>query len=818
MVSDFKTKLINLSLTVATACFLASCGGGGGGAAINYNSGPSSSGGTFLDSGTSVTYNSTTASNHQAYDQYENIARANSGQNNYDLINLHKAYGYGYSGDGQLIAILDSNFDTNHHTYTGKTVTTHHTLTADTTSDYHGNTVASIAAGYLDTSYSGTVATHGVAYDADLHLADYLKKGTVSGHGTATYYPQAWAFALADARADGAVVQNNSWGVNEQYNSSTSYSTSSLATMWTNSGLSSSAGSVTSYIDGLNNFQSDSGVIVYALSNTDSYTDADVQAALPEMFSQLQEAWITAVNVDITGSSGSESYSRKSAPCGATAKYCIGADGWNINGAAYYSGSSYYVTGGTSGTSFVAPQISGAVAIMAEAFPSQTPAQWTDRLLASADNSFFTASGNVEFANGITHAYNTEFGHGILDIEAALKPITTSKMAESILIGANVETASVHRLSETSINTNSIFGDSVTKSFESKKGYFYDALYGAFEYDFSKHIQSKGDTNQNILDNHFDEKNLQNIQNINEDKNTKINFSFVTNTNNQLLLDQGINYSVSKEDKNLSASYNYPFDVALGFTSLHDVKKINPNEYTLIPYIDSEGIHYSTSSKFFDNGDTSLSLGYLQTDKSNLIEKNALALSFINKELDTALLIGQSNEKNGFLNNSFEGALSVDDNNPTNFIAFKKNKKINTGELMFVSSFGTTDVNNNNNSLIRNIDDIYTSSFAINYSKPNILFKNSTLNFSISQPQRVESGSMTYDIPGLNDKDGTLNYTTYTSDLDPSGRQVDLSIKYSVSDKIGINYIIENKLINNHGHVSRDSIDYQLAASMMYQF
>ena len=77
------------------------------------------------------------------------------------------------------------------------------------------------------------------------------------------------------------------------------------------------------------------------------------------------------------------------------------------------------------------------------------------------------------------------------------------------------------------------------------------------------------------------------------------------------------------------------------------------------------------------------------------------------------------------LNNSFEGALSVEDNNPTNFIAFKKNKKINAGELMFVSSFGTTDVNNNNNSLIRNIDDIYTSSFAINYSKPNILFKNS---------------------------------------------------------------------------------------------
>ena len=70
-----------------------------------------------------------------------------------------------------------------------------------------------------------------------------------------------------------------------------------------------------------------------------------------------------------------------------------------------------------------------------------------------------------------------------------------------------------------------------------------------------------------------------------------------------------------------------------------------------------------------------MSLGYLQTDKSSLIEKNALALSFINKKLDTSFLIGHSNEKNGFLNNSFEGALSVEKNNPTNFIAFKKNKK-----------------------------------------------------------------------------------------------------------------------------------------------
>ena len=806
-------KFFSSILFAFISLFLFNCGGGGGGSgtSINYNSGPSSSGGTFLDSGTSVTYNSTTASNHQAYDAYENVkgTSQSSHQNPFDQINAYKAYGYGYSGDGQEIAILDSNFDTNHYAYTGKTVTTYGTLTADTTDDYHGNTVSGVAAGYLDTSYSGSVAAHGVAYDADLHLSDYAQK---SG---ATDYASAWSNATNNA--SGAVAQNNSWGVDEQYNSSTSYSTSTLATMWTNAGLTSSASSVQDYLNALNSFQNN-GVIVYALSNTDTYTDADVQAALPEIDSNLAEAWITAVNVDITGSAGNESYSIKSAPCGSTAKYCLGADGWKINAPAYYTDSSYFSTAGTEGTSFVAPQISGAIAILAEAFSSGTPEQWTDRLLASADNSFYTATGNVEFANGITHGYNSTYGHGIMDIYAALRPITSSRMQESILIGENTQTASVHNLSKTSIKSNSIFGDSISRSFENKKGYFYDALYGAFEYDFSKHLQHNHEMTENILDNHFNEQNLQSVETVRGDHNIKTNFSFTTNAESQFLLDQGINYSISGNNKNLSSSYNYPLDVSLGFISSNDIKKINQNKNFSIPYIDSEGAHYSASSKIFDNGDTFLSLGYLQTDKSSLIDKNVLALSFTNKELDTALLIGQSNEKNGFLDNSFEGALSVENNNPTNFIAFKKNKKTNIGELMFVSSFGTTDVKNSNNSLIRNIDDIYTSSFAFNYFKPNIFFNNSKLNFSISQPQRVESGSMTYDVSGLNDKDGNLNYTTYTSDLDPSGRQMNLSIMYSISDKIGTNYIIESKLINDHGHVSRDDLDYQLAASMLYEF
>ena len=706
--------------------------------------------------------------------------------------------------------ILDNRFDTNHYVYQNKTVSSYGTLDADTTGSYHGNSVSGVAAGYLDKSYSGSVVMHGVAYDANLHLSDYTNKGSED------YYPQHWANALDDASS--AVVQNNSWGfTNTVYVPSTSYSSTMIATEASNNGFTANATSIDSYITSLNNFQ-DHGVIVFAVSNTSSLADVDLAVALPDIYSQLDESWINVINVDITGSSGSETYTRKSAPCGSTAAYCLGADGWKIGTAAYYTDDSYFVTAGSSGSSFSAPQVSGAVAIMAEAFPSQTPAQWTDRLLASADNSFFTASNTVSFANGITHGYNSEFGHGILDIYAALLPITSSKMAESILIGDNIESADIYSLSKTSINTSGIFGDAILKSFQNKNAYFYDALYGAFEYDFSGHLLSNVETNEGLLHNHFNKKKSQSIKNFNDNQDIKTNFSFVTNSNNQLLLDHGINYSVSNYDKNITASYNYPLDVNLGFISSGDLENINQKNNTSIPYIDSATPSYSTSSNIFNNGTSSISLGYLQTDRSEFVEKNAYALSFNNKDLDTSLLLGRSNENNGFLDNSFKGALTVGNNNPTNFVGFKKNKKINKGDLMFISSLGTTQINTNKNSLIKNIDDVYTSNFVVNYSQSNFFIDNSRISFSISQPQRVESGNITYDLPGLNNSDGSLNYTTYTSDLIPSGRQLDLSIKYNISTKIGMNYMLENKITNDYGHISKDGYDYQLAASMIYNF
>ena len=53
-----------------------------------------------------------------------------------------------------------------------------------------------------------------------------------------------------------------------------------------------------SYVSALNSFQG-TGVVV-ALSN-DNNRQWNLSAGLPELFPQLEEAWITVANVDIEG-------------------------------------------------------------------------------------------------------------------------------------------------------------------------------------------------------------------------------------------------------------------------------------------------------------------------------------------------------------------------------------------------------------------------------------------------------------------------------------------------------------------------------------
>ena len=150
------------------------------------------------------------------------------------------------------------------------------------------------------------------------------------------------------------------------------------------------------------------------------------------------------------------------------------------------------------------PQVAGAVAILWEAFPDNTPEVITKRLLLTADNSWLStnvcwsdASGNGSPSetgdtwddscggitgtltfNGISHGYNNLYGHGNPDLYAALQPIGT----KSVSFGNQA-----YALIGTGLLLANTYGDSL--SMVGETGLYRDQLHGGFAFNLSDLVE-----------------------------------------------------------------------------------------------------------------------------------------------------------------------------------------------------------------------------------------------------------------------------------------------------------------------------------------
>ena len=597
---------------------------------------------------------------------------------------------------------------------------------------------------------------------------------------------------------------------------------------------------ITNYITALNNFQAN-GVIVQSNSNTTAEVDADIFAALPTFYSQLAEAWITVVNIEVDGASGSESYSLQSAPCGQTKTYCLGADGTQLTGVANGSSHTMHLIG--SGTSYAAPQISGAVALLNEAFPNHTPEMIVDRLLATGQNStslIGSHTGAVTFG-GIQHGYNANYGHGLMDVYAALNPITSSSYSQSSGVtpsefseggGDDLNNSqsssneiplktkiinSVGQIIETEtvtsyIATSQSLGDSLQSNLSSVQNYFYDALDGGFKYKLSMHVLDKV-TKEPIANLEVDFNLLnKNVIQV-EDK----RFEFVEENS-------GVFFDTSNEDESsgIKATLFEPAVPVQNFVKDDNDQFLGFNNKDPY-YLDTKDNGYSVGYRYQLNNNLAYSYGYeapMQVTDDDFAGKNsmlAMSSEYRGDNYKHTLISGRMKEEGGFLDTEAKGIFAMD-NLETNHDFFGIKSEFTVGDSLYIKgsySSATSSLNYTHSPLIDHASDLVSDNFEIAIAKD---FKD--LGFktvlSISQPNRIKSGTMQFNQPSLSTLQGDIYYDTKDVSLTPSGRQIDIGIGFAKTFNVDTQLITKFTIQDEYNH--NKNSDTEFGVSLVGKF
>ncbi len=158
-------------------------------------------------------------------------------------------------------------------------------------------------------------------------------------------------------------------------------------------------------------------VFVFAAGN-DGHVQSSALSALPLVVPELQGHFVNVVAYD-TATGRLAEFSNQ---CGITKNYCITAPGTNLNTDA----SSTPVDG----TSFATPIVSAAIAVLREAHPYMTTPQITSLLFETARD-----LGEI----GI----DTVYGHGMLDLERATRPVGVALVPVAADIMMPMDTAHV---------------------------------------------------------------------------------------------------------------------------------------------------------------------------------------------------------------------------------------------------------------------------------------------------------------------------------------------------------------------------------------
>ena len=327
-------------------------------------------------------------------------------QSGLDDIGAAAAYDKGYAGFSVKTGVVDTGVDSTHSQLSSVRdgYDFHGNSGGLSDPDGHGTHVASLMAAKRD-----GVSMHGVAPHADVRAYRIFDhNGSFGGKSGGQIVPT----LVTRAIDHDIMVLNNSWASN--------YEVTDFSRSATKSVLGNELGAWQKAVK--------AGMVMVWAAGNEGDDQVSVRAGLPYHYGDVKKGWLAVVSFDPNGKEP-----RYTNRCGVARDWCLAAPGGGD--AVSYLGVYGARSGGgyelRSGTSMAAPHVSGALALVLDAFPQLTPQKAAVRLLETA-----TYEG-LETADGCTIASCTPadmadvFGQGRVSLQDALAPIGTLSLVAS---------------------------------------------------------------------------------------------------------------------------------------------------------------------------------------------------------------------------------------------------------------------------------------------------------------------------------------------------------------------------------------------------
>jgi len=667
-------------------------------------------------------------------------------QANYGLasINALTAYDNSGTGSGITVAVIDTGIDLTHSDLSGNTsansasVGTISTSVQDT--DGHGTAVAGIIA-----ATQNSTGTHGVAFSSTLLAVK------MSNDGTATN-------ADAAAGFDYAIAQNAKV-INYSFGASTFNSTL--------------ADAVQRAVD--------AGIIIVASSGNDGNSESDQIARLANCegasnCTAFGSFDAKGLMIAVGATDSSNAIASFSNLAGDTDTAYLVAPGVSIVTTANGGG-----TQTINGTSFSAPHVSGAVALILQRFPSLTAAQAVTLLLSSATD--LGATGT-----------DTTFGRGLLNLQAAF----SAQGVSSIPTSASVSGSS-NPLIGTKLILGSAFGDALSGQSFLAEAIILDAYQRAYHVDLRDRIVS-GTASLDAMS--FLEADDVEVVEAPMPKGMSLRFD-VTTADQDRLSDAEMGFAHHRQDNltsderigalRFSAELSRQMRAQLAMRStplslqsetLASGLFFNSG-WTASPQLSMLGRGDSLSFSNELDQSTRVNIGFHRSKGAARSQsgRGYLGQASLRHAFDNGVRLGLGAgyvaEEAALFRSTSSGAFGQTADNQSQYYSISAIAPIDVGVALFAGyTEATARPSFTGDSLLGNWSRVRANAFSAGVAKQSTFAEGDRLGLSIGQPLRVHRSSADLTLPVARDLDGNVIQETRRVDLTPSGRQIDVQLAY----------------------------------------